>query len=160
MASLVNYPWLQLDRLNCWFGNLPSESEYSAFVWYQSSVVWLALGSLAVPKFLDMDSHNTPSCLRMIFNPESFFPLNLSICPCLSVGQRWRGILIYIVKHQHFGCPGSIEVWQHLGQPVRVNRLADMTSPAPVIELLAICRPWLSCCHIIINLGVAVVHHI
>lgn len=98
--------------------------------------------------------------LSVFSSPTPFFPLNLLICPSLSVGQRWRGILIYIVMHQHFGCPGSIEVWQHLGQPVRVNRLADMTCPAPVIELLAICRPWLSCCHIIVNLGVTVVHHV
>lgn len=92
--------------------------------------------------------------------PESLFPPNSSICPSLSLGQRWRGILIYIVMHQHFGCPGSIEVWQHLGQPVRVNSLADTTCPAPLIELLAICRPRLSCCHIIVNLGVAAVHHV
>lgn len=44
-------------------------------------------------------------------------------------------------------------------QPVGVDRLADMTCPAPVIELLPICLPWLSCCHIIVNL-IAAVHHI
>lgn len=52
-------------------------------------------------------------------------------------------------------CPGSIQVCQHLLPPVRVNSLADMTCPAPVIELLVICLPWLSCCHISVNLVVA-----
>lgn len=71
-----------------------------------------------------------------------------------------RLLLIYTMMHQHFLWPGSMRVCQHLAQPVRVNRLADMTRPAPLIELLTICLPWLSCCHISVNLIVAAVHHI
>lgn len=61
--------------------------------------------------------------------------------------SRWSKVketsltLIYTMMNQQFVCPGSIQVCQHLVQPVRVNRLADITCPAPVIELLAICLP-------------------
>lgn len=55
-------------------------------------------------------------------------------------GDQPTLILIYTMMHQHFVCPGSIKVC-HLVQPVRVNRLTDMTCPAPLIELLSICLP-------------------
>lgn len=82
-------------------------------------------------------------------------PLN-----CWSKVKETSLILIYTMMHQHFLWPGSMWVCQHLAPPVRVNRLADMTCPAPVIELLTICLPWLSCCHISVHLIVAAVRHI
>lgn len=86
-------------------------------------------------------------CGWMLMHRGSFLGV-----PPLSFGIS---ILIKTMMHQHFVLPGSIEVCQHLLQPVRVNRLADMTCPAPVMELLAICLPWLSCCHISGDLGPA-----
>lgn len=97
-----------------------------------------------------------------IFTQESFFPEFVGP-PLLNCWSKVKGtslILICTMMHQHSLWPGSIRVCQHLVQPVRVNRLSDMTCPTPVIELLAICLPWLSCCHISVNLIVAAVHHI
>lgn len=91
-------------------------------------------------------------CLLLIF-------LGLPLLSGLSKVKETGLIPIYTMMHQHFARPGSIEVCQHLTQPVTVNRVADMTCPAPVIELLAICQPWLSCCHIIFNLVVGAVYH-
>lgn len=96
-----------------------------------------------------------------IFQPHSsFFPPKFVDLPLFKCWSKVKGNSNLHSDASALWCPGSIEVWQHLGQPVRVNSLADMTCPAPVIELLAICRPWLSCCHIIVNLGVTVVHHV
>lgn len=92
-----------------------------------------------------------------VFFPEFVGPPLLN---CWSKVKDTSPILICTMMHQHSVWPGSIRVCQHLVQPVRVNRLSDMTCPTPVIELLAICLPWLSCCHISVNLIVAAVHHI
>lgn len=43
--------------------------------------------------------------------------------------------------HQHFVCLGSMWVWHQRVQPVRVNRLGDMTCPGPLIELLTFVFP-------------------
>lgn len=100
--------------------------------------------------------------LFLFFAQESVSPEFVGMPPlnCWSKVKETRLILIYTMMHQHFLWPGSMWVCQHLAQPVRVNRLADMTCPAPVIELLTICLPWLSCCHISVNLIVAAAHHI
>lgn len=75
----------------------------------------------------------------MLCSSEFFFASFL--IRCWSKVKETRLILIYTMMHQHFVCVGSIEVSQHPVQPVRVNRLTDMTCPAPLIELVAICLP-------------------